>query len=138
VLGNLEALAARGIDTSEVPIFETCDNAETVEPALAALFSGDDAPTALLAHSDVVAMIALDWLTTHGLKVPEDVSIVGFDGVPETAMTSPPLTTIAQPIGEIGRRAVKTLLDYENAEMHQQLETELVIRGSTAPPPRRA
>ena len=56
-------------------------------------------------------MRALDWLRARGLAVPGEVSVVGFDGVPEAAATDPPLTTVRQPIGEIGRRAVEIIIE---------------------------
>jgi DNA-binding LacI/PurR family transcriptional regulator len=133
VHGYFEALASFGIDTATVPVFETRD-AATIEAALAALFASPKPPTALLAQSDRIAMTALDWLRNRGLAVPGDVSIVGFDGVPESATTDPPLTTVAQPIAEIGRRAVGMILDGADEPRRETLEVSLVVRGSTGPP----
>jgi DNA-binding LacI/PurR family transcriptional regulator len=133
VKGYFEALEAFGIDTATVPIFETQGDA-TVGPALEAIFAAAEPPTAILAQSDRIAMLALDWLATRGLSVPGDVSIVGFDGVPEGAAATPPLTTVAQPIAEIGRRAVKVILEHPDEVVRERLDLELVIRGSTAPP----
>ena len=62
-----------------------------------------------------------------------DVSIVGFDGVPEGAISEPPLTTVAQPMVEMGRRAVQTILDFDGTVRRETLDVELVVRGSTAP-----
>ena len=133
--GSLDALAERGIDPEDVPIYETCDDPRTVHSALEALFSRKEPPTALIAQSDLVAMRALEWLKGRGIRVPEDVSIVGFDGVPEAAHTTPPLTTIAQPIATIAKRAVATILDREPHPGHEVLDAELIVRASTAPPP---
>jgi DNA-binding LacI/PurR family transcriptional regulator len=66
--------------------------------------------------------------------VPGDVSVVGFDGVPESATSRPSLTTVQQPIGEIGRRAVRAILDHRDEVWRETLPVELVVRGSTAPP----
>ena len=66
--------------------------------------------------------------------MPGDVSIVGFDGVPESATSSPPLTTIAQPLDEIGRMAVAAILDFDGTVSHRTVDFSLVVRGSTAPP----
>ena len=77
----------------------------------------------------------IDWLTARGLKVPEDVSVVGFDGVPDGALCDPPLTTIAQPITEIGRRAARMILDYDGAVRRETMGVELVVRASTGPAP---
>jgi DNA-binding LacI/PurR family transcriptional regulator len=133
VRGAFEALAAAGIDTARVPVFETRGDA-TVGPVLDALLAGPAPPTAILAHSDRIAMAALEALKARGLAVPGDVSIVGFDGVPEGALADPPLTTVRQPIAEIGRRAVAAILDHPHEARHETLPVELVVRASTAPP----
>jgi DNA-binding LacI/PurR family transcriptional regulator len=80
--------------------------------------------------------------------VPDDLSIVGFDGVPSAELTDPPLTTVAQPIehkGELTARALLSALAQENRDVppggpaeppkRTILPTELVIRGTTGPPP---
>lgn len=135
VRGYLAALGAAGIDASRVPIFETESDVASVSAALAALFSAAEPPTALLAESDRIAMIAMEWLAARGLVVPRDVSIIGFDGVPESAATVPPLTTIAQPIVEIGRRAVQVILNRPDEVLRERMPVSLLRRGTTAPPP---
>lgn len=136
VIGYLDALANAGLGGA-VPIHETTADPASVTDALAALFARPEPPTAILAQSDRIAMIALDWLAARGIAVPRDISIVGFDGVPEGALTQPPLTTVRQPIAEIGRRAVEIILDTTGGVRRETLATDLVIRGSTAPPPAR-
>ena len=84
--------------------------------------------------SDKAALIAIDWLKARGLSVPDDVSVVGFDDVPEAAAARPPLTTVAQPMAELGRLAVEAVLRRDGAIGEQNLPIELVVRGSTAPP----
>ena len=128
-------MAAHGIDTGAVSIFECIDDAG-VAAALEALFAAPEPPTALLAQSDRIAMAALEWLKAGGIAVPGEVSIVGFDGVPEAAGTEPPLTTVSQPIAELGRRAVKIILDHPQEVRPEALAVELVLRASTGPPPR--
>ena len=86
VKGYFEALAAVGIDTGGVPIFETTADPATIDAALEAIFALPEPPTAILAQSDRIAMRALDWLRGRGLAVPGDVSVIGFDGVPEGAV----------------------------------------------------
>jgi LacI family transcriptional regulator len=70
--------------------------------------------------------------------VPEDVSIVGFDNIPESALCTPPLTTVNQPIRTMGERAVELLIrlirEQPVEHTHLTLATELVVRGSSAPP----
>ena len=135
VTGYRQALAAHGIDPLSAPVFETRSDRETVSAGLEYVFSLSPAPTAILAESDIIAFLAIDWLRERGLRVPEDVSIVGFDGVPETARSNPPLTTIEQPIAEIGRRAVRAILDGQGNTVRETLGVKLVVRESTAPPP---
>src|SRR5207237_966908 len=76
----------------------------------------------------------------RGLRVPEDVSVVGFDDVDNAAMVTPALTTVRQPLEEMGRMAVSLLtrlIERQPVEaLHVELATRLVIRESTAPPPR--
>jgi DNA-binding LacI/PurR family transcriptional regulator len=134
VRGYLEELEDFGVPAGEVSIFETLSDRATVESALEALFDAPAPPTAILAQSDRIAFHAMKWLEAHGLSVPGDVSIVGFDGVPESAVSKPPLTTIQQPIAEIGRRAVKAILDHAGEIWREKMEVDLVVRGSTAPP----
>lgn len=134
VTGYFQALAAAGIDTGKVPIYET-PAPEAVDAALAALFAAADPPTAILAQSDRIAMRALEWLKRRGIAVPREVSVVGFDGVPEGAAAEPPLTTVRQPIREIGRRAVEILIERGGRIRRERLEVDLLLRASTAPPP---
>lgn len=134
VIGYFEALRAAGIDTASVPVYETQGDDATVLAALEAIFGAPHPPTALLAQSDRIALIAIDWLKARGIGVPEDVSIVGFDGVPEGAMSLPPLTTIAQPIYDLGRRAAEIILKWDGVVHRDFLHVSLVVRGSTAPP----
>lgn len=134
VIGYFESLAAAGVDTSGVPIFETQSDPKTVGGALEQLFAVPSPPTAILAESDKIALMAIDWLRARGLAVPTDVSIIGFDGVPEGEASSPPLTTMAQSIAEIGRRAVKIVVEHDGRPRREAVNVELVVRGSTARP----
>jgi DNA-binding LacI/PurR family transcriptional regulator len=79
-------------------------------------------------------MHALVWLKAQGIAVPDRVSVIGFDGVPEGAATDPPLTTIRQPATEMGRRAVQVLIARDERATRDLLDVELVERASTAPP----
>ncbi len=135
VIGTFRELEAAGIDTAGVPIFETTGEDATVGAALEEIFAREPVPTALVAQSDRIALLALDWLKARGLAVPGDVSLVGFDGVPEGETSDPPLTTMRQPIAELGRRAVRAIVERPTEIRRETLETELVVRGSTAPPP---
>jgi LacI family transcriptional regulator len=74
----------------------------------------------------------------HGLRVPDDVSVVGFDDLSEARWLSPPLTTVRQPLAEMGALAARTVLRLANGEEvdspRVELATALVVRESTAPP----
>jgi DNA-binding LacI/PurR family transcriptional regulator len=131
--GYARAMAEVGIDPATVPIYEAPD-AINIGAALEALFASPVPPTAIIAQADRIALAAIEWLQAHGFSVPEDISVVGFDGVPESAVSDPPLTTVAQPITEIGRQAVRLILAPGRAPEQVTLHTELVVRGSTAPP----
>lgn len=134
--GYLHELDASGIAAGDILLFETQSDRRTVEAAMEAMFALPSPPTAILAQSDKIALLAMKWLAERGISVPGDVSIVGFDGVPESETSMPPLTTIQQPIIEIGRHAVKAILDHPGEVWREKLEAELVVRGSTAPPRR--
>ena len=115
--------------------------AEPARRAVLELLQGPDAPTAILAMSDVLAIGALQGAAERGVAVPEALSLVGFDDSPAAALTNPPLTTLAQPHEEKGRLATRRLLDaiehrtdVESRPTRDILPTELVVRESTAPP----
>ena len=98
--------------------------------------------TAIFAFNDQMAIGAIGALQRAGHRVPEDVSVVGFDDIPQSAAIFPALTTIAQPVGEMGKVGVRLLLD-RIAQGHPKghapyqrvlLATGLVVRESTGPP----
>jgi DNA-binding LacI/PurR family transcriptional regulator len=135
-LGYWAALAEVGIGEEEVPVHAVLNDGENVAEALALLFAGPGPhPSALLAMSDKVAMVALHALASRGIDVPGQVSVVGFDDVPEAAMAKPPLTTVAQPFAAIAERAVAAILDGPIPKGREVLPLELVVRGSSGPPP---
>jgi len=88
--------------------------------------------TAIFAGNDQMALGALSAATTARLEVPRDLSIVGFDDVPEAAFYHPPLTTVRQDLAEAGRRAVALLLG--ESDVAPSVQPELILRASTAPP----
>jgi DNA-binding LacI/PurR family transcriptional regulator len=136
VNGYFEALREHGIDTATVPVMETYNNESTVRAAMEAIFAADDPPTAILAQSDRAALFAITWLRERGMDVPRDVSVIGFDGIAEGAASSPPLTSVAQPMRETGRRAVAAVLEADGTVRREVLPLQLVVRGSTAAPRR--
>jgi len=99
-------------------------------------------PTAIFASNDVMAFGAMEAARDLSLRIPDDVSIIGFDDIPQSSSVNPPLTTIQQPLREMGRAATQVLMDCIRAEQPCQtvteLPTQLVIRQSCAAPKSRA
>ncbi|NAZ76216.1 substrate-binding domain-containing protein [Kineococcus sp. T13] len=93
--------------------------------------------SAVFVGNDHMAIGVLRALAEAGLSVPGDVSVVGFDDVPEAAYLSPPLTTVRQDFTEIGRRCVRVLLGrlHDHVVEPGEVTPSLVVRSSTAPPP---
>lgn len=136
--GYARALREAGVDWDAVPIAECFPNEpQTGQQALAMIVSQTaPQPTAILAITDQLALGALAGATAAGLRVPDDLSVVGFDDVPGAARAVPPLTTVRQPLQEKGRIAAQLLTGSSTSAVRVvQLATELVVRGSTAPPP---
>jgi LacI family transcriptional regulator len=95
-------------------------------------------PTAIVCFNDKIAVGVLQAAAERGLRVPRDLSVTGFDDIDVSRATSPQLTTVRQPLQEMGRMAVTTLvrlLERQRLDaLHIELATEVVIRGSTATP----
>jgi LacI family transcriptional regulator len=102
----------------------------------AALLGLERPPTALFASNDAQALGAIEAARTLGLRVPEDLSVVGFDDMMPSHWSAPPLTTVRQPFAEMGRVAMRRLLRLVAGEVlaspRVELATQLVIRKSTA------
>lgn len=99
----------------------------------------ESTPTAVFAANDQMALGLLRALNEAGIRVPEDVSVVGFDDLPESGFFTPPLTTVRQDFQELGRRTMALILRVLHGELEASLplvEPVLVVRSSTAPPPR--
>ena len=93
--------------------------------------------TAVFAGNDQMALGFMHACRDSGLDVPGDISVVGFDDIPEAAHFSPPLTTVRQNFAEIGRRAISLLLSELGGgvgQNHDQIAAELIVRSSTAAP----
>jgi LacI family transcriptional regulator len=106
--------------------------------AAASLLDRPDPPTAIFAFNDNLAIGTIQAARAHGLRVPDDLSVVGFDDSEHASLITPALTTVRQPLAEMGRTAVnllRRLLDGQRVEtLHVELGTRLVVRSSTAPP----
>jgi LacI family transcriptional regulator len=96
-------------------------------------------PTAVVAHNDLMAIGAMKAFAEAGLKIPGDISVVGFDDIAAASYVQPPLTTIACPKRQMGKAAIELLLNLMRSEepvTHRpaKLAVELVVRGSTGRP----
>lgn len=141
--GYREAVAAAGLDPDSVPVL-VGDYRQDSGHALArrALEVPDAArPTALVCANDLMAIGALEYCKSAGLRVPQDVSIVGFDDLPVSALLTPRLTTVRQPAREMGAEAANCLLDILSKDDADAvpagpavLSTSVEIRESVAPP----
>lgn len=98
----------------------------------------DEAPTAIVAASDQLALGVLRWLAERGIRVPQDVSVTGYDGIPDAAFYTPALTTVEVDFAEIGRHTVRRLISEtvagERPDVRGGPAARLVRRSSTAAP----
>jgi LacI family transcriptional regulator len=134
--GYLDALRDSGISPDDELIVETyLEPNSGVEPTKR-LLDLSNPPTAIFAFHDLVAVDALNVLQSRGLRVPDDVSVMGFDGLRAGLMTIPHITTVAQPLQRIGERVLQIINErVENpaaAVVQETLPVELTIRASTA------
>jgi LacI family transcriptional regulator len=136
--GYRAGLEAVGIGLIEELVYEGDFYHESGFDGGTALLKLASRPTAIFASSDQMAFGVYEAVRQHGLRVPDDVSVVGFDDLPEVRWSSPPLTTVRQPLAEMGVLAARTVLrlaagdDVESPRV--ELATALVVRESTAPP----
>jgi LacI family transcriptional regulator, galactose operon repressor len=136
--GYLAALAAAGIVPD--PSLEADSDFEIGGGREAArrLLDLADPPTAIFAFNDNLAIGAIQAARARGLSVPGDLSVVGFDDVEHATIVTPSLTTVRQPLAEMGRTAVSLLMRLLERQafetLHVELGTRLVVRESTAAP----
>jgi DNA-binding LacI/PurR family transcriptional regulator len=110
---------------------------EGAEIAMTELLTFSGPPTAVFCYNDMSALGAMRQIREHGLKIPDDISIVGFDDLYISQYIDPPLTTIRQPMRQMGRMAMETLLQiFAGAESGHDIRVpgELIVRKSTATP----
>lgn len=136
--GYRQALADAGIPFDETLFRVGSYMREEAHAPAAELLSLPEPPTAVFAANDLSALGILDVARRRGMDVPRDLSIVGFDDIPEAAQSTPPLTTVHQPIQQMGASAIRLLLalmDETPVESQRvRLPVSLVPRGSTARP----
>jgi LacI family transcriptional regulator len=138
VLGYRQALEAAGLPHDPDLILFGDFTPPSGRACTQALLRLPDPPTAIFAGNDLMAFGALNALAEAGLSVPGDVSVVGFDDIQLASFFNPPLTTVAQPRQEMGRRAVEILLERmrDRSLPHRRpvlMETTLRVRRSTGP-----
>lgn len=137
--GIKSVLKEEGIDFADTMVVGGSYRIETGIEGIQQLFDRDVPvpPTAVFCFNDDIAIGALYELKRRGLRVPQDVSITGFDNVKVSAYMDPPLTTVDQPAYEMGRRAVDVLAQLINRQPLQRtreiLPFQLLERGSTGP-----
>jgi LacI family transcriptional regulator len=136
--GYRQALAAAGVPVDE-ELVQAGDYDPDVSSASALrMLKSEHRPTAIFAANDISAIATVSTAASLGIRVPMDLSVVGFDNVPESALNSPPLTTIHQPIREMGQSAIEMLIRLINGETpevpHLTLATSLIVRQSTTIP----
>jgi LacI family transcriptional regulator len=139
-VGYCAALASAGVLADPELVHRGNLDVPSGRAAASALLAVADPPTAIFAFNDNIAIGAIQAARAHGLRVPEDLSVVGFDDVEHAAIVTPALTTVRQPLEEMGRTGVSLLMRLLEGQrfetLHVELATRLVVRDSTAPPPR--
>lgn len=135
--GYRRALAEAGLDFDPTLVMDgDYQHAQGIE-ATNALLDLAEPPTAIFAANDLSALAALEVAQLRGLSVPADLSVIGFDDIPEATQATPPLSTVRQPLHEMGAQAVSTLLSMlDGMEIPQstRLSASLVSRESTGAP----
>ncbi|MDO3686758.1 LacI family DNA-binding transcriptional regulator [Micromonospora sp. C28ISP2-4] len=134
--GFRKAMADAGVAVDEQLVRVGGFRTETAASTAAELLALPDRPTAIFAGNDLSAISTVDVARGLGLGVPDDLSVIGFDNIPESALVDPPLTTIRQPLQRMGAESLRLLIDLiagVERDTHIQLPTELVIRASCRP-----
>ena len=130
-LASAGTLPDRGLEAEAIPEIDSGRDAAT------ALLALPDPPTAIFAFNDNIAIGVIQAARARGLRVPDDLSVVGFDDVEHATIVTPALTTVRQPLAEMGRTAVSLLsrlMERQSLEtLRVELATRLVVRDSTAP-----
>lgn len=139
VTGYRQALEAAGLPFDPSLVLRGDFTPASGHACAGALMDGDRRPTALFACNDLMAFGAVTALAERGLSVPGDVSVVGFDDISLAAYFNPPLTTVAQPRREMGRRAARILLErMRDGTLPRRrpvlMNTTLKVRRSSGPP----
>jgi LacI family transcriptional regulator len=134
----IDGLHAHGVRVEPKLVREGTHTADGGREAMAALLRQRRRPTAVLCSNDWTAIGALAAIDAAGLRVPEDISVVGFDDIPLASYTRPPLTSVRMSAGDVGSTAFDALFRLMGGERLEgdvyQVPTQLVVRQSTAKP----
>lgn len=137
----LEGMREHKLPPDRKLIREGTHTAEGGQQAMAGLLRLGKRPTAIVASNDWTAIGALRAIHAAGLRVPEDISVVGFDDIPLVSYTAPPLTTVRMSAADVGATAFQALFSLIGGERLEgdtyQVATRLIVRDSTAKPPAR-
>jgi LacI family transcriptional regulator len=138
VRGAAEAIREAGLPAETLVIHRTRYGIETGAAGFAALMEGAERPTVVMCANDVLAVGAIKQAAAMGLRVPQDVSITGFDDIELAQVATPEVATVRVPHREMGRRAARALVALleEGVPLESEpLDTELQLRGSLGPVP---
>jgi LacI family transcriptional regulator len=141
--GYRAALERAGIPADPTLVYSGDFHFEAALVAATAMLDLAEPPSAIFAGSDMQAMGVYEAARLHQLRIPDDLSVVGFDDLPMSAWVSPPLTTIVQPLAQMAAMATRTVLALHEGRADEssnriELTTSLVVRASTSPPDGRA
>ena len=138
-VGWAAALSAANIPVTDALIRRSTYGRQQAREATSAALAEPGPPTAFLTTDEVMTIGAMDAILGAGLRIPEDVSLIGFDDVPWTTLVRPPLTVVAQPVHQLGatatQRVLRRIAGADGPPEQVVLRTSLVNRGSTGPPP---
>ena len=134
VAGYREALCNGGLPFDQDLVQEGNFHQPLAYTGTQQLLDLDDRPSAIFASNDISALSAMDAIRDAGLRIPDDISIVGFDDIPAARTGHPALTTVKQPLSDMGRTATRMLLELienpDTAPERIELPTELIVRDS--------
>lgn len=139
MLGFHEEMQKAGLKVDPQAIFYGDYSTESGIEGVQKLMLRPDRPTALFCLGDLVALGALHILRELGFRVPDDISVIGVDGISMGRYSAPPLTTVAQPMEQIGKTCMATMIDLIEGRAPENklilLPHELIIRKTTGPAP---
>jgi len=136
--GVRDTLVGAGLPAQDLPLTEVPYDIDKGAAAFAQMMQRSPAPTAVICGNDVLAAGALRQARAMGLRVPQDVSITGFDDIELASILEPPLTTVHVPHWDMGQAAARDLIamiETQKQPPKRALETRVVMRGSLGPAP---